>query len=77
MNEKMTEKIISTFKAWLKDTSFEKKLDYALEARSIKICKDYGLTAKETAEKLKLNPKEVDLLYKFDDKGLIDWSSDV
>lgn len=76
-NDKIKEKIINTVKARLTDTSFEDKLNYALEGRSIKVCKEFGLTPQETAEKLKLNLAEVKLIYGFDDKGLIDWSSDI
>ena len=60
---------------WLNDTSFEEKLDNALEASSIKVCKEFGLTAEETAKKLKLNLTEVKIVYKFDDKGMIDWEA--
>ena len=52
-------------------------LDYAIEARSIKVCKEFGLTAEETAKKLDLDLSAVKVVYEFDNKGLIDWSSDI
>lgn len=52
-------------------------LDYALEARSIKVCKEFGLSAEETAKKLNLDLSTVKVVYEFDDKNMIDWSSDV
>ena len=77
MSDKIIDKIMDKFEEVLNNTSMEEKLDYALEARSIKVCKNFGLTAEEAAKKLNLNLTRVKIIYSFDDKGLIDWSTDI
>lgn len=58
-------------KLWINDTSMEEKINYALEVNSIKVCKEFGLTAEETSKKLKLDLTEVKIIYIFNDIGIV------
>lgn len=62
------------FKPIPDDFTEEDKLDNLMFVRSVKTCKDFGLTPEETSEKLKCNIEEVEKIFRFDDMELFDWT---
>ena len=58
----------------ISDESTEReKLDKALLVMAVKTCKDFGLTAEATVERLKGDPKVIKTIYACDELGLLNW----
>lgn len=62
------------FKPIPDDFTEEDKLDNLMFVKSVKTCKEFGLTVEETAEKLKCDAEDVAKIYEFIDLELFDWT---
>ena len=56
------------------DFTEEDKLDSLMFVRSVKTCKDFGLTAEEASEKLECDLEDIAKIYEFIDLELFDWT---